>query len=211
MNLHPFEQGRSLRSQLTARRLNDIQRSIPKVQYNGGGARVSHLGGQTFVQVPRPRPSSGTPKAFTPFEIFATKNMVGLPPIWDGTYNVTLYPGTVNLLLPSNIFNTINQAIASTQYVILNCISDGLAITSSSWDIESSAPTPLDAVADSPPASAQILLGVIVYNAITDTIQIFQIITDNIDLTPTEWIRVPRPGAGPFELAYQIYYYWRQS
>lgn len=56
-NLPPFEQGRSFHSQFTARRMNDIQRAIPRIRFSGGGTRVSNMGGQTFVQMPRSRTS----------------------------------------------------------------------------------------------------------------------------------------------------------
>lgn len=56
MNLPPFEQGRSFASQFTARRMNDLIRSIPRIKFSGGGAKVSKLGDQVFVQMPRPIP-----------------------------------------------------------------------------------------------------------------------------------------------------------
>lgn len=34
--------------------MNDLQRSIPKIRFSGGGASVSHLGSQVFVRMPRP-------------------------------------------------------------------------------------------------------------------------------------------------------------
>lgn len=60
----PFEQGRSLREQFTARRMNDMQRSIPVIRYSGGGARVSHLGNQVFVQTPRRQSNISAPFPF---------------------------------------------------------------------------------------------------------------------------------------------------
>jgi hypothetical protein len=154
-------------------------------------------------------PASIAASTNTPFQIFATKNIVDGE--WDNTYNVTLYPGLINQLLPTNIFNVINQGIGSTQYVVLTCMNDGYAITSATWSLMSSVPTPPDATPDGPPATLNIIIGVIFYNSTPNTITVYQIIFDNITATPTEWTRTTRAGAGPFELAYVIYYYWAIS
>lgn len=63
--LRPFEQGRSFESQFTARRMNDIQRAIPRVRFAGTGILVSHLGDQTFVTLRRPK--TGSPVVIRPF------------------------------------------------------------------------------------------------------------------------------------------------
>src|ERR1700693_1312246 len=70
-NLMPFEQGRSFASQFTARRMNDLQRSIPRIRFSGAGARISHLGNQVFVQVPRPRNGAVVPHALLVFDASA--------------------------------------------------------------------------------------------------------------------------------------------
>src|SRR5882672_8530750 len=53
MHFSPFEQGRSFKEQFTARRMNDLQRSIPRIRFSGNGARISHLGNQVFIQIPK--------------------------------------------------------------------------------------------------------------------------------------------------------------
>lgn len=201
----PFEPGRSFQSQFTARRMNDLISQIPRVRFSGGGARISNFGGQTFVQIPR-IPSPGVPIKYTPFQIFATKHIVS--GIWDGTYDVTLYPGVVNQLLPTNMFDVMNQGIESTQYIILTCESDGYSVTSSTWSISSSPNVPVDATVNTPPSEFTVLIGVIFYNSGPGTISVYQIINNNIIAAPEEWIRDSNPDIEPFGLAYEIYYYW---
>lgn len=60
----PFEQGRSFASQFTARRMNEMQDRVPRIKFSGRGSRVSHIGNQVFVNVPRqlPQAASAPPK-----------------------------------------------------------------------------------------------------------------------------------------------------
>lgn len=58
--LKPFDSGRSIQSQLTVRRLDDMQRSIPKVRFSGNGVKINNIGGQTFIQAYRPIRNSST-------------------------------------------------------------------------------------------------------------------------------------------------------
>lgn len=144
---------------------------------------------------------------YTPFEIFANKHIVS--GVWDNTYDVTLYPGVVNQLLPSNIFSPINQGISSTLYVILTGASDGYSVTSSAWSLESSAPAPVDATADTPPSSFTVVIGVIFWNAVTSTFTIYQIIQNNLSAQPIQWLTVSRATPEPFLSPVQYYWTWQ--
>lgn len=168
----------------------------------GSNIRVKRSIGGTLVEVTQ----SATGATITPFQIFATKKLV--MGIWNGTYNITLYPGSIDETIPTNMFATINQTVASTQYVILTCESDGYRITSSTWSVTGTPPTPPAATADVPPSEFYIILGVIFYNATTSAIIIYQIIRTNLDAAPDIWTTTTRPTAGPYDLAAQNYYYW---
>lgn len=178
----------------------------PYLPMPGAGTPLTRYPGGTLL--PAGQGGTSSPAINTPFQIFATKNLTGMPPTWDGTYNVTLWPGSVNQLLPTNIFAKINQTITSTQYVVLTCLSDGYVVTSSTWSLMSSQPTTPDATADIPPSIFYITLGVIFYNSTPNTISIFQIWFDNPSCTPFIWTTTSRTGAGPYELAYVNYYNW---
>ena len=165
-------------------------------------------GGYSIASTAQPLVTGGA-AANTPFKIFASKHYVS--GTWDGTYDVTLWPGNVNGTVPTNMFSVINQAITSTQYVVLTCSSDGYVITSSSWSLTDTPPTQPESVADMPPSTFYVVLGVIFYNSDTTAITIYQIIYNNISAWPVEWTRTSRPDPGPFGLAYMIYYNWQLS
>lgn len=141
---------------------------------------------------------------FTPFEIFSNKHFVD--GVWDNTYDVTLYPGAINQLVPTNIFATINQAITTTLYVVLTVQSNGLSITSSSWSLMSSQPTPSDATADAPPSTFYVTIGIIFFAS--PSISLFQLVTDDLTAAPVIWTTTTRAGAGPYEMASMNYYTW---
>jgi hypothetical protein len=151
-------------------------------------------------------PPRGAPVITNPFTISISQNLVD--GIWDNTYNVTIYVGTVCLIVPTNIFAVINLAISSTQYVVLTCNADAYAMTSSTWGVQSSAPAPVDASAEAPPPTFYVVLGILYVDPTTSAVLPYQIVSTNILASPAEWTRTTRPGAGAFDLAYQIYYYW---
>jgi hypothetical protein len=151
--------------------------------------------------------SSSPPPVLTPFEIFVVPNLSGMPPMPDGTYNVTLNIGVLNGFLASNIFNTINLAIASLKYVILSCVADAGAVTSYAWDVidPGSFPSPVEATGDAPPGSFTVLIGVILF---TSAPVINQIVTTNLVATPAIWTVGQRSAPLPYGLAYENFYCW---
>lgn len=141
-----------------------------------------------------------------PFQIIQT----GDPDAPNDIY-VYLYPGTVNQLLPTNIFDSIK--ITASSYVVLTCESDGYVVTSSTWSLMNTQPTPLDATADTPPSTFYVLIGYVAYTApvlpaTKGTITIFNTVNTSLSANPIEWVRATRSGAGPYELPYVIYYAW---
>lgn len=147
-----------------------------------------------------------TPITFFPFEILTTFD----PDNPDDIY-LYLYPGTVNQLLPTNIFDSV--LINATKYVVLTCQSDGYSITSSVWSLENSTPTPQTATADIPPSTFIVTIGYVVYTAPVSpatkgTVKIYQLIDNILLANPLEWTRASRPDPTPFGLPYVIYYYW---
>lgn len=129
-----------------------------------------------------------------------------------GNYNVSLYPGTVNQQIPSDIFTTLNTTLNNgANYVVITCGSDGYGITTMTWEsggLMTSQPTPQEATADTPPSTFYIIIGVIFYNSSNSTFVIYQIVTTNLTAEPTVWTTTTRPSAGPYDLAALNYYYW---
>jgi hypothetical protein len=146
----------------------------------------------------------------TPFQIFKKPHLVS--GVWDGSYDISLYPGTIGLTVPTNIFTVVNQSVASTYYVILSGTSDGYSITDCEWSLTNTAPVAVPATADTPPTTFSVVLGLLGYTPPVGTgagtVNVFQIVYTNLAASPAEWTRIARSDAGPYELAYQIFYYW---
>jgi hypothetical protein len=188
--------------------LGQLHRGENVSRGNGVKIRQGGQGGFTISVNNGPSISAGT--SYTPFQIFTKPHFVS--GVADGSTDVTLYPGSINQFLPTNIFSTINATISSTQYVVLTITSStGNEISSSSWSLMSSPPTPPDATPDAPPVSTNFyaILGIIGYNS--GTLTTYQLVNDNLTALPVVWTTTNRTGAGPFEMASVNYYHWKVS
>lgn len=67
--LRPWEAGRPIERQVTARRMNDMQRAIKPVKFGGGAARVSHVGDETFITFRRIQPSAKSTHPLLPYNV----------------------------------------------------------------------------------------------------------------------------------------------
>lgn len=173
------------------------------------GALSSRGSGGSSIVVRKPMTSS--PPEYTPFQIFVRPHLVS--GVWDNTYDINLWPGTVNQSLATNYAEVINQAISSTLFVVLTCASDGYSVTSYTWSLVSTPPTPPTATADTPPTSFSIILGVIFWDATLaiPTFNLKQIVRTNLISAPVEWIQTSRTGAEPFVSPIQYYWAWETS
>ena len=167
-------------------------------QTGTGGYTLSASGGDTY---------NITPVAPFPFQIYVVAHTDddGDP---DGTYDVTLYPGTINQFMPSNMFDVVNISADDDQYITLDCESDGYGITSCTWNADSDAPDPAEATSDTPPSSFSVLLGVVHFDD-DDNMTIGQTVNTSLSATPIEWLRTDNPDADPFGLPYTSFYAWK--
>jgi|GEM_PF-2324676 len=113
------------------------------------------------------------------------------------------HPGTINQVIPSNIFATLALAASGTEYVVLNVNTSSGRITSANITIDSSAPGSPGILQGGPPTSFKVLLGIIVNLVGYKTIG-----AHSITATPVEAYRsdqaTPVFGHSP----YDIYYTW---
>ena len=120
---------------------------------------------------------------------------------------VTIAPGTINALVPSNMFDVNGRpyltisATDTTQYVLLTASTNGKIITSASLSASTSNVDPsLNIMKGAAPASFQVLIAIIV-NVLGQ--QIFQIGLGNITAIPKQMFlegKVPVGiGAEPFD------------
>jgi hypothetical protein len=177
--ISPFQSGRPLLSEITADKLNrilsEIKRNRPVVAAPLS-ARVT--GDGTHISIRVPPGGTSTPTETHPFQItsFADPESNSESP----SYLVTVQPGTINNILPSNVFDggiglTEFAAPANAlRYVCLSATSNDGSISSCTLSVDTSVPTQQTALANSLPASFKVLLGV-VYNG-----TVKQIATDNL-------------------------------
>jgi hypothetical protein len=200
-----FRPRQPLDRQLSSTTLNDIRRELESLRItrvvNG---TFRKLPGGTEIVVPRAGGGGGGSSLTRhPFQISSTPN-----PDNEDQYFVTVRPGTINSLLPSDIFdgpslarNTI--AANSLSYVVLDASSDGQQITTASVSVESSAPSAQTPEIFGLPSSAQFLLGV-VHNS-----NVFQVQFTNLVVTgKQQFIASKSSPAAVGELPYEIYYVW---
>lgn len=120
--------------------------------------------------------------------------------------DVTLIPGVVNNLMPTNMFSTLSVDPTGTWYVVLTVTFAAAQVTSSLLSISATPPAASDVTEATPPASFDILLAVIV------DATVFQIRHGNITVTPAEAFRTDRDSpANPGQLPYVSWWQWNLS
>jgi len=118
-------------------------------------------------------------------------------------YRVKVAPGTINQIIPSNMFSDWAIAATGTYYVTLDCTSDGVSLTNAVIDGNSDVPPdPIDYDLNVAPENVSLLLGVIV-----DTIP-FQLIMNVLEATTLAGVQALRSPLVPGEPYYDTYYTW---
>lgn len=126
----------------------------------------------------------------------------------DSEILVKIIPGTVNGLLPSNVFATITEAYSAispiTYYASVTCATDGKSITGVTWGLSTSAPTGQTPTAWAAPASFSYLFGIIVGTTLYRTIA-----KSSLVFSPTFVVSVPKSSISPNIIPYDNYYNWQ--
>ena len=124
-----------------------------------------------------------------------------------GGYQITISPGSVNNVVPTNIINGATLAKFgytqnSLQYVKLVCTSDGKAVSQASVTINTQPVKVQTAVPFGLPASFEVLIGM-VYND-----NIYQCVTTNLTFGGRATYVVNQAQSQPGTLPYTIYLIW---
>jgi hypothetical protein len=118
------------------------------------------------------------------------------------TYNMTLWPGTLNQAIPSNILTPISYDSTTNRFIKLSVTSNGKSITGTTVASSATVTDAITTTADAAPTTFDILIGVIVAGTI------YQVRRGNLLATLnnnfTEGKAVPVPGTSP----YTFYYTW---
>jgi hypothetical protein len=126
----------------------------------------------------------------------------------SGSLFVSFSPGTVNSILPSNIFSglTGSYTSGSTQYVYNSNTTDGKTITSTTLTLSSDAPTQQTATMWTAPSAFTYLVGVVVDKTPYKTIS-----CGNLNFAPTIAITIPKSSISPNTIPFDNYYVWQPS
>ena len=201
-----FQPQRPLLRELSADRLNSILAEIKRNKPKGErGITVRQDGNQTWIGLAASLPRGTQATETHPFQITSFADPESDPE--SPSYLVTVRPGTINGLLPTNVLDgdALEQFALpndSLRYVVLNCVAANNTLTSCSVSLETDAPEQQTPLAFALPASYSVLLG-IVRNS-----NIYQIANNNITVGAKQaWI-VNRDDAPPGALPYEVYLMW---
>ena len=197
-----FEPKRPLLREISADRLNSILAEIKRNKpLPGRGITVRQTGQGTAIDLATTIKGGGVAGDTHPFQI-----SVALNPLTNN-YEATIRPGTLNQLLPSNIFQgaalqKFTYSQNSMRHVILSAQADGGQFTACELQLSQTAPSSQAPALYGLPTTVQFLIGV-VYNA-----TVFQVAKNNLSLTGKELFRTAKASPAPGEVAFNVYYAW---
>lgn len=126
---------------------------------------------QALVVPPAMKQRFLQPSAYLPWDIITTKRQ-------QSTY-VNIWPGTVNGIMPENMYEEFQISDESTNLIKLTIDSDGSSITSVTINVDSSQPDYQLATENALPSGFDILVGII-KNGFSSNLA-----RKNIQMTPT--------------------------
>jgi hypothetical protein len=205
--IREFRPRQPLDRQLSSDTLNRILRELESLRItrvvNG---TFRKLPGGTEITLAPQRGGGGTPQVTHPFQITSFVDPDSEPE--SPSYLVTVRPGTLNALLPTNLFDgdeltKFSLSANALKHVVLTGTSDGQQFNSCQLSLETEAPPAQEPVPFGLPQTVKFLVGV-VYNS-----SVFQIISDNMNLAGTQqYVADKETPLQPGELPYTIYFVW---
>jgi len=144
---------------ITAELFNNMIDAIRECQLNsvvGSGGTIATFkrgpGGTTISINSQNKQGASAVAQSCPFDITAQSA--------TGGYNISFSAGTINGILPTNMFSTITGVTTgSVNYFYIKCISDGRLLTSAVIEKDTSIRTPQASNIDTAPTRLDILIG----------------------------------------------------
>lgn len=122
------------------------------------------------------------------------------------SYEFSVWPGTINGLIPSNLFNGGElrkfNSDSTLKNVLLKCTSNGRELNACTIEVSSSLPTPDAAVKYGVPSNLNIVLGAVVKASA------FQVEFDNLSATPQMVYIKEKSSPAAGEYPYEVYLNW---
>lgn len=189
-----FQAGVPLAAQLTAVNLNSIIRRINEITpLTGTGMYMKRVPGGMVLDVRRTFTGGSAP---FPWQLIDLTNN-------DAGHQLRVRPGSINGLVPSNIFDIFPFDDSVTQWITLTVTSNGEAATSCLLSIETVEPGGIGSAAGSAPTEFTDVIGMI------DGGTLYQVRAENLTAEVRETIRVDKSSPTPGTLTYVPHYTWR--
>lgn len=194
-------------SEVTADKLNAILAEIKRNRPVVVSPLTARVGGDgTYISLGKlPQGGTSTPVTNHPFQIRSFPDPEDESE--NPNYVFTVYPGTINNLLPTNILDGEQLAEFSLTknsllYVVLDCSAASNALTACTVEAETSAPELQTPLAFALPTEYQVLLG-IVYNS-----TVYQIVKNNLSVSGRQAYITDKNSPTPGSLPYNVFLQW---
>jgi hypothetical protein len=123
-----------------------------------------------------------------------------------GDSTATIWPGTINQLLPSNYLTGVTVSNTGTHFLVLDCTASDGEITAAPLAIETGAPPAITPTQGTPPVAFQVLIGIII-----DGVAYKVWGNGNMTASAAESFRVDKGSPVPGSLPYDVFYTWEFS
>jgi hypothetical protein len=176
--------------------VNQIIDSIRECQIQSGdGYSFSRNSGGTTLSIKGQKTSASVAKPTCPFDVSAS--------VSGGQLIVSMALGTVNGVVPSNIFDQITTSTTPQKYVYIECSTNGKNVTTASWGVQNDLPVPAEATVDTAPPTFKILVA-----AITNSTVYKAIPCSNVVAKVSPSIQEDKETYVAGERNYNQYYHW---
>lgn len=182
--------------------LQDLTKSLvggDQVTQSGSGRRVVGPG-YSIIKNKNSNFVAKRGRGHFPWEISVVN--VSLDPLVPD-YRVKVRPGTMNSLIPSNMFDNFSIATTGTYYVSLECATDGSSVTGAAISVGITAPLPIDEDIGAAPDAFSILLGVVV------DLSKYQLVDYVLFAIPVRTLYSLTDTPTPGEPYYDLHYTWQ--
>lgn len=120
-----------------------------------------------------------------------------------GNYRLTVYPGTINGIVPDNYLSGILISQGGAHYIYASCTTSNGSITSVTLESSTTVQTPSLPTLNYPPTTLKVLVGIIIGSTEYKVAN-----CSNFTVSSVEVFRLPKASPVQGMMPYDIYYNW---
>lgn len=199
-SLTPIKGGDNIYKVITADRINNIQEALHLLTRGDNiisGVNVRKKSGDGYVSLSS-NAGGGTGGGGGGLERPWQMHVTAIP----GALQVRLNPGTINNMLPSNMFDVWTVPSTGLWYASLDATTNGYQVTNAVVDISENFADPAGIAMGLAPSYFSVQLGVI------NNGQTFDIFTDLMFATPTKVLTTVKGSLSPGQPIWDFWYTW---